>query len=388
MTWINHVTGINLSSVFITNFFGLLLMFILFLSKGWMARAKQNEGRLVLIMIISVMVGCIFEPLTFVLDGVPGTANRIFAYIINTIVYSLNVIVGPCYVTLITSHINKRLSRIQINVVKVLCIIEVIMLFVNFFYPLIFFIDENNIYQRRNFFWVYVVIEAGMMFYGLIVFFIARGRGKLLKFFPAWQFFIPIFCGMVIQGLMYGVSVLWPSVGIAVCSIVVCLQNENIFLDKLTGVYNRYFLDEIKKGIRNKGTIGAMMLDMNGFKNINDTYSHSEGDQALISVAKILKKVVASNGTIVRFAGDEFVILLKTSSKEELENYKNEVIKSFDEYNASSGKPYRLSAAIGADIYDFSNGDVSDFLNDIDSLMYADKEEYYKKHDRRSASRT
>ena len=49
---------------------------------------------------------------------------------------------------------------------------------------------------------------------------------------------------------------------------------------------------QIKKGIKNKGTIGAMMLDMNGFKNINDTYSHSDGDQALISVAKILKKVV------------------------------------------------------------------------------------------------
>ena len=124
MAWKNPVTGLNLTSIFITNFFGLVLMLILLLSKGWMARAKQNEGKWVLMMIISAIVGCVFEPLTFIFDGVPGTANHFFSYLINTVVFSLNVIVGPCYVTLITSHINKRLSRIQVNIVKFLCIVE------------------------------------------------------------------------------------------------------------------------------------------------------------------------------------------------------------------------------------------------------------------------
>ena len=129
-----------------------------------------------------------------------------------------------------------------------------------------------------------------------------------------------------------------------------------------------------------------MMLDMNGFKSINDLYSHEEGDKALKAVSKILKKVI-SNGTIVRFAGDEFVIIVKTNSEEELNSYKKEILKSFDEFNKTSGKPYVLSAAIGTAIYDFSKVDVSDFLNNIDNLMYKDKEEYYKSHDRRSSDR-
>lgn len=389
MDWVNPVTGLNLTSIFITNSFGIVLMVILLLSRGWMARVKQHEGRLVLLMIVSVIAGCIVEPLTFVFDGVPGQINHVFVFFLNTILFSLNVIVGPCYAAIITSHINKKLNKIQLTVVFTLGIIEMIMLFINIFHPIIFEITKDNIYSRKSLFWVYIVVEAGLMTYGLIVFLVARLKGKLLKFFPAWQFFIPILLGVLIQGFMYGVSVIWPSIGIAVCSIIVCLQNENIFLDKLTGVYNRYFLDEIKKGFRskNKGTIGAMMLDMNGFKSINDLYSHEEGDKALKNVTKILKNIISSNGSIVRFAGDEFVIIIKTSSENELNSYRDKIIEAFDEYNKTSGKPYALSAAIGTSMYDFSKVDVSDFLNNIDNLMYKDKEEYYKSHDRRSTDR-
>ncbi len=389
MNWVNPVTGLNLTSIFVTNLFGILLMAILLLSKGWMARVKQHEGTLVLMMIISVVAGCIIEPLSFVCDGIPGQTNHIVLFILNTILFSLNVIVGPCYAAIITSHINKKLNKVQINVMIILCIIEMIMLIINFFHPIIFEVTEDNIYVRKNLFWVYIIIEAGLMTYGLLVFFIARLKGKLLKFFPAWQFFIPILAGLLIQGFMYGVSVIWPSIGIAVCSMIICLQNENIFLDKLTGVYNRYFLDEIKKGLKskNKGTIGAMMLDMNGFKSINDRFSHEEGDKALKAVSTILKNVISSNGTIVRFAGDEFVVIIKTSSEEELRLYKEAVLKAFDDYNKSSQKPYTLSAAIGTALYDFSEGDVPDFLNNIDNLMYKDKENYYKNHDRRNSRR-
>ena len=389
MHWVNPVTGLNLTSIFITNFFGVILMIALLFSRGWIVRVKKHEGNLVLLMIISVLAGCFIEPLSFVCEGLPGNGIHYCLFFLNTILFSLDVIIGPCYAAILTSHINKKLSRIQIYVILTLIVIEMIMLFINFFNPIIFEISSDNIYERKSLFWMYIVIEAGLMAYGLFVFLLAKLRGRILRFFPAWQFLVPILLGTLIQGFTYGVSVIWPSIGIAVCSIVLCLQNENIFIDKLTGVYNRYFLDEIKKDFKSKskGTIGSMMLDMNGFKSINDLYSHEEGDIALKSVAKILKDVISSNGSIIRFAGDEFVIIIKTSSEAELLSYKENILKSFDEFNKTSGKPYTLSAAIGTSLYDFSKGDVSDFLNNIDSLMYIDKENYYKNHDRRSASR-
>ena len=154
MTWINPFTGLNLTSIVITNFFGIILMLILLLSKGWMVRAKRNDSTLVLLMIFSIIIGCIFEPLSFILDGRPGLTNHIMLYVINTVVFSLNVIVGPSYVSLITSHINKTLSPIQNNVIKILCVLEMGMLIVNVFYPIIFTIDKNNIYQRKFLFWI------------------------------------------------------------------------------------------------------------------------------------------------------------------------------------------------------------------------------------------
>ncbi|MBP5276162.1 MAG: GGDEF domain-containing protein [Lachnospiraceae bacterium] len=386
MQWYNQTTGINLSLVLITNIFGLLLMIILLVSKGWTARNKYNETKIIPIVLVSIIVGCIVEPLTYIVDGVPGGFIHYIAIVLNTILFSLNIIIGPGYVTIITRHINERLMPVQTMVIKGICLVEFGMLVVNLFWPILFVIDENNIYVRKNLFWVFVVIEAALMFYGLFIYLIAKVQGRVLRFFPAWLFFIPMVTGMTIQGLIYGASTVWPCAGIAFCGIIICIQNENIYLDKLTGVYNRYYLDEVKRTFkrRRRDSIGAMMLDMNGFKAINDDFSHEEGDKVLVEVANILCDCVEGNGSVIRFAGDEFVVLVNTSSADELVRYRSDILQAFEDYNETSGKPYKLSAAIGFDIFDFKNEGVSDFLNDIDNLMYKNKEEYYRTHDRRS----
>ena len=66
MHWVNPVTGLNLTSIFITNSFGIILMIALLFSRGWIVRVKKHEGNMVLLMIISVLAGCIIEPLSFV----------------------------------------------------------------------------------------------------------------------------------------------------------------------------------------------------------------------------------------------------------------------------------------------------------------------------------
>ena len=226
MHWVNPVTGLNLTSIFITNFFGVILMIALLFSRGWIVRVKKHEGNLVLLMILSVLAGCFIEPLSFVCEGLPGNGIHYCLFFLNTILFSLDVIIGPCYAAILTSHINKKLSRIQIYVILTLIVIEMIMLVINFFNPIIFEITQNNIYERKSLFWVYIVIEAGLMAYGLFVFLLAKLRGRILRFFPAWQFLVPILLGTLIQGFTYGVSVIWPSIGIAVCSIVLCRQTD------------------------------------------------------------------------------------------------------------------------------------------------------------------
>lgn len=90
------------------------------------------------------------------------------------------------------------------------------------------------------------------------------------------------------------------------------LKNEIIFTDCLTGLYNRVYLEFLHKRACNKKNcwISGIMIDLNGFKQINDNYGHSEGDLALCIFADLLRKSFSEYGVVTRYAGDEFVLPL------------------------------------------------------------------------------
>ena len=94
-----------------------------------------------------------------------------------------------------------------------------------------------------------------------------------------------------------------------------------IFEDELTGLYNRrfllnYFEHKVNWDSLETEPVSLLMLDVDRFKQINDTHGHDIGDQALIWVAKLMKKAAGEDGTPVRYAGDEFIILMPGAPKE------------------------------------------------------------------------
>ena len=90
------------------------------------------------------------------------------------------------------------------------------------------------------------------------------------------------------------------------------------FHDELTGLYNRNFLAEELKRLDREGQlpISTLMVDINGLKIINNTYGHDKGDQVLKKAAEILESVVRDEDILVRYGGDEFIILLPQTSGE------------------------------------------------------------------------
>ncbi len=261
---------------------------------------------------------------------------------------------------------------------------ETVLLVINIFKPIVFAVDENNVYSRRGFYFAYIIVAFYLLAYGLYVYLAGRRKDASLRYFPVWEFIIPIILGVTIQTLFYGVSSQPVSFAIAFCSIVICLQKEYLYVDKLTGVYNRYELDRIfkhyKKSKREK--FAAIMLDMNNFKSINDDHSHKEGDEALKSMATLLLSVIGSDGNVIRFAGDEFVIVMGAHEEDVVEKTRERIENALVEFNARSGKPYYLSASVGGMIFDTDNSDF--IIGRIDKLMYDAKVEYYRTHDRRA----
>ncbi|WP_051656606.1 GGDEF domain-containing protein [Butyrivibrio sp. AE3004] len=375
---------INIVSVLSSNIVGFLLMTVLLFSRGWRIQTKNSESHIILVMILADICGCFVDPIAFYSDGKPGKLYYFLVLFSNTILFALNVILGPAYITLIVRHIHEKLSQKQLLIIKALCSCEVIILIINIFKPIVFYVDETSTYHRLSLYWFFILVELFFLLYGLYVYLVAKRKGHFLRFFPAWQFLVPIFTGMTIQSIFYGTSLIWPCVGVAICCITVSLQNESIYCDKLTGAFNRYYLSEVYDSIRRSGgKFGALMLDMNGFKQINDDFSHAEGDNALIAIAEIINNVVGNKGVIIRFAGDEFIIILDSPSSQFVDLIKDQITHAISDYNQSSVMPFELSASIGGTTFDLKTDTEDTFIRKIDQLMYEDKSKYYAEHNRR-----
>lgn len=165
------------------------------------------------------------------------------------------------------------------------------------------------------------------------------------------------------------------------------LKNEIIFTDCLTGLYNREYLEFLHKRSCNKKDcwVSGIMIDLNGFKQINDNYGHAEGDLALCIVADLLLKSFSEYGVVTRYAGDEFVIMLNTTDDQLIQKIIKSAKKNFVTENEKNDKPYQLSASMGYAITNLSNETIDDFMNRIDEQMYQDKMKYYEHNDRRNS---
>jgi diguanylate cyclase (GGDEF)-like protein len=195
-------------------------------------------------------------------------------------------------------------------------------------------------------------------------------------------YIVPIIIGGIIQSLFYGISVIPTSIAISIAGILASLQNEMIYRDALTGVFNRTYLDyQLKKfAKRPKLKITGIMLDLNDFKRINDELGHTVGDEALVATTRILQKAIGSLGSVVRYAGDEFILLINTQDDEQIKARIEKILYLFEKYNADNEKKYTLSASIGYHKLDLKNENIDTFINTIDSRMYENKKAFYATH--------
>lgn len=149
--------------------------------------------------------------------------------------------------------------------------------------------------------------------------------------------------------------------------------------DELTGLYNRrgfFTLAQEKYQISiAEGQDGVLFFtDMDGLKRINDTYGHHEGDEAIISMSKILKKTFSDEDILARIGGDEFVILCTGRTSRYIEEVVTQINKHCDAYNTCSDKLYSLSISVGGIFYSHDEAEPLDALmSRADKLLYEKK---------------
>ena len=117
------------------------------------------------------------------------------------------------------------------------------------------------------------------------------------------------------------------------------------------------------------------MIDADRFKEINDTFGHSKGDEALIKIADVLRGVSHKDDLITRMGGDEFTIVGQRANEDEVLAFCQDIDRAIEEENRYSSNSYQLSVSWGYALYDRAiHHNVDQLIHAADQAMYINKE--------------
>lgn len=376
----------NLSfSVLTANIISILLIGTLYLANRQKAE-YDRDMRLLQQMMVTIGIANISDCCVYYLAGSSNIVIKVLVFLSGSGLFLGNVMIGYLWAKFIMVHMNIPFSDIRRNIYRTIGLISIVLLVINIFYPLVFSVSDGR-YQRGFAYIIFLIFATFYILDSLYLYVKRVKKNGSLKLFPVHIFLIPVILGVVIQAFFVEIAITWTSIAISVAGIMTALKNEIIFTDCLTGLYNRVYLEFLHKRACNKKDcwVSGIMIDLNGFKQINDNYGHAEGDLALCIVADLLRKSFSEYGVVTRYAGDEFVIMLNTTDDQLIQKIIKSAKKNFVTENEKNDKPYQLSASMGYAITNLSNETIDDFMNRIDEQMYQDKMKYYEHNDRRNS---
>ncbi len=164
------------------------------------------------------------------------------------------------------------------------------------------------------------------------------------------------------------------------------LQNKNQELhllsitDPLTGLFNRKHLmetltAEVIRSLRHKHTFALMIIDIDHFKRINDTYGHQKGDEVLHCLAQVFKQSIRDSDYAARYGGEEFIILLpETDGQGAMEAAERIRVNVGQESVAMADDSISVTVSIGISLFPDNGEDVNSVIQQADKALYIAKD--------------
>ena len=143
--------------------------------------------------------------------------------------------------------------------------------------------------------------------------------------------------------------------------------NNKIYIDPLTGAYNRRYFEEQLKQLN--GINAMIMLDVDCFKSINDTFGHSVGDMILQSISKIACANMRSIDAVIRWGGDEFVLVFQGITKRILEEKLENIRKAVENISVDEQPQLKTSVSMGCVYANHATA----FFEEADKALYEAK---------------
>lgn len=363
------------------------LIMLLFISNASRRHTKiLLAERYFLEMSLATAILLISDIIWPLVNGVKLPGFRLLNIIINLVYMVLTGFIGFLWIVYVDFKVRRRLDSSHYKRVTMFSIPMLVLLVLTLTSPkthILFYIDENNCYRRGKFMGIRLCVMILYVLWAAVLTLVGIKRQKtkqkkdemraLLQFI-----FFPLI-GIFMQ--LFYLNLPFTAVGISLSVLLVFInvQNKQISIDALTGINNRrqltLYVDSELSALSKKGELYYLIMDVDKFKSINDTYGHLEGDNALIKIASLLNSLCEKqNDFVARYGGDEFVIVCRRRNEFEVEALKNEILKTVSQMNEQGELPYKLSLSVGSAKFDTSKSN-DEIFAEADKKLYSIKSE-------------
>lgn len=244
----------------------------------------------------------------------------------------------------------------------------------------VFGYTDLNQYYRGDYFHLttfigYIYIVASLIFIIIKRKHLNKGDFVTLILLPC----VAMVLGLLQSFIKFPMLFVWPALAIVLNGVGLNTLIIKSSTDYLTGLNNRSeldaYLDKTATECINKNlSLSIMIMDIDSFKNINDTFGHIEGDNAIKVTSDIIKKSLKGEGIISRYGGDEFAVVISNCNKENISITANNIKSNLDEFNSKDILEYNISLSIGFDTFKGNQLlDISNMLKQVDKKMYQQK---------------
>ncbi len=299
-----------------------------------------------------------------------------FFYFLTNILYFITVLVWSSFIYAYARG-NKKPTKTWTVLMMIPCIIGSILQGINFKSNILFYIDSNNKLVRGNYFIFFAMCVASYLILNLIVIF--KNKKKLTKSeFETLTFFqfVPILGGIIHLSVPNGINTVWIYSAYTLIMVSLYLNNAMMRFDVLTGAWKRVAFDKYTDELSKKDymNFSIAFLDMDDFKEINDTYGHAIGDKALKKFASLSTSILGDGDILVRYGGDEFLLFFNTKDLNIVEEKLKKMQETVEEFNKINPDKYKLKYTCKAESYNPNiYRTISELIHFVDSEMYKEK---------------
>jgi len=338
---------------------------------------REKTTRVFALVLVFSMISIAADILVFVSADMSEPWARFFEYWANVVFMlagNLPIIAWVTYFDYkVTGDIDAAMYRRRFYMITLY--VAAAMLIVNHFTGFVFTIESDGRHLVR--FGVYILM-ALIYVLMLIAFFVLR---KIKGYVPGnimratfILMLLPIGTAIV-QTLFNGIALFWPAMSLTAIMVFLLVEKDTLHKDALTLLQTRgQFETRIIVMMEHNEPFTLIMVDLDQFKNVNDTYGHDEGDDMLVIVASILEESVKYTDTVYRYGGDEFMLLIESKNPKAGALVRQRIDMLLELFNSKKVKPYRIQMSMGGEYFcEFDRIDLSQVLAVVDMKMYADK---------------